>query len=133
MARHFTILVVDDDVRVREAIRTILCHDHHDVVTASNGVEALAEAMHEGPDLVLLDLTMPGMDGHEVIKLLRCCDVTFDVPIIALAERGDEDAELTFKEGADDLLTKPFAPAHLRARVKTWLLRGGHSNQRAAA
>jgi two-component system response regulator MprA len=118
------ILVADDDAEVRFLLETTLAADGYDILTASNGADAIRIATQEHPSLVVLDVTMPQADGYEVTRALRHHDDTRDIRIIMLTAHREEDiAARSFEQGADDYLTKPLSPALLRARVKTWLLR----------
>lgn len=118
------ILVADDDAEIRFLLETTLAADGYDILTASNGTEAIRIATQEHPRLVVLDVTMPQADGYEVTRALRQHEETKNIPIIMLtAHREEEIAAKSFEQGADDYLTKPLSPALLRARVKTWLLR----------
>jgi DNA-binding response OmpR family regulator len=94
------------------------------LVTAGDGEEALALALEERPDLVLLDLTMPRLDGLEVCRRLRSAPGLRDLPIIILSGSASE-ANMAdgFAEGATDYMAKPFSPAMVRTRVRSWLLR----------
>ena len=119
------ILVVDDEPKIVKLARDYLEKGNFRVVTASEGTTALAIARQEKPDLIVLDLNLPGMDGLEVCKAVRC---ESDVPIIMLTARVDETDRLIGLElGADDYITKPFSPRELVARVKVVLrrVRGG--------
>ncbi len=131
MADRYKILVADDDPDISDLIVSILSEDDHDVVTAFDGMEALSVAARENPDAVILDLNMPKCDGYEVIRVLRERADFRDTPIIVLTANANEGAAAKgFAGGADDFLVKPFAPSHLRARVKTWLLRRhAHENR----
>ena len=120
----YKILVADDDPDISDLISSLLAEDHHEVVIAFDGVEAIEVAKRESPDLVIVDLNMPRSDGYEVIRALRQFDATRETPIILLTANNDEGtAAKGFAGGADDFLVKPFTPSHLRARVSTWLLR----------
>jgi DNA-binding response OmpR family regulator len=116
-----TILVVDDEPSIAQIAGDYLRHGGFGVITASNGVEALALARAQRPDLVVLDLGLPRMDGLEVAKTLRR---EGDVPIIMLTARIEESDRLAGLElGADDYMTKPFSPRELVARVRSVLRR----------
>jgi two-component system response regulator MtrA len=120
-AQHARILVVDDEPTVRELIGLNLRNDGYDVVFASRGDEALAVARESHPDLVVLDVMMPGRDGLEVVRILRDEST---VPILLLSARGEEmDRVIGLEVGADDYLTKPFAMRELLARVRAMLRR----------
>ena len=116
-----TILVVDDEPSIAQIAGDYLRHGGFGVITASNGVDALALARAQRPDLVVLDLGLPRMDGLEVAKTLRR---EGDVPIIMLTARIEESDRLAGLElGADDYMTKPFSPRELVARVRSVLRR----------
>ena len=118
-----TILVVDDEARLVSLVEMYLAQSGFRVVSASNGREALSVAEDQEPDLIILDLMMPEMDGYEFMRLYR---VDHDTPIILLTARVDSDEKVAGLEaGADDYLTKPFRPRELMARVKAVLRRSG--------
>ena len=115
------ILVVDDDPQIVRFLKRGLTYKGYGVATASNGAEALAEARERQPDLVILDIMMPGIDGIEVSKRLRQAG---DVPILMLTARGTVVDKVTgLDSGADDYLIKPFAFDELLARIKALLRR----------
>jgi two-component system alkaline phosphatase synthesis response regulator PhoP len=115
------VLVVDDDVKTVELVRLYLNRDGYRVLTAYDGVEALRLAREGHPDLVVLDLMLPGIDGLEVCRILRG---ESDVPIIMLtAKTTDQDKLAGLNLGADDYVTKPFSPRELAARVRAVLRR----------
>jgi DNA-binding response OmpR family regulator len=119
-----TILVVDDEPRIVELARDYLEHAGFTVVTASDGPAALAAVRSRRPDLVVLDLGLPGLDGPDVTKQIRGGLETTELPIVMLTARDDElDKLLGLELGADDYLTKPFSPRELVARVKAVLRR----------
>jgi len=116
-----TILVVEDEPSIAQIAVDYLRHGGFGVITASNGVDALAQARAQRPDLIVLDLGLPRLDGLEVARTLRR---EGDVPIIMLTARIDEADRLAGLElGADDYLTKPFSPRELVARVRSVLRR----------
>ncbi len=126
-----TILVVDDDPTVREVVSRYLSRDGHDVMERSNGVDGLAAALDEHPDLVVLDLMMPGMDGLAVCRELRRHSA---VPVIMLTALGEEsDRVVGLEYGADDYVTKPFSPRELALRVAGVLRRSRHEHTPAPA
>ncbi len=115
------ILVVDDDPNTTRLVKLYLQRDGHTVTTAADGVEALNAAREKHPDLILLDIMMPKMDGIEVCRVLR---QESDIPIIMLTARTtDEDKLKGLDTGADDYVTKPFSPGELAARVRAVLRR----------
>ena len=118
-----TILVVDDEQRLVSLVGTYLTQSGFRVVSASNGLEALSVARSENPDLIILDIMMPEMDGYEFMRKYRA---ERDTPIILLTARVEDDEKVIGLElGADDYVTKPFRPRELMARVKAMLRRVG--------
>src|SRR5207302_9233779 len=116
-----TILVVDDEPRIVQLVRDYLEHGGFTVLTASDGQAALRTAGTGRPDLVVLDLSLPGLDGLDVARSLRR---EGEVPIIMLTARTEESDKLVGLElGADDYVTKPFSPKELVARVRAVLRR----------
>ena len=121
------ILVVEDDPDTTQLVRLYLARDGHEVLTASDGVKGLTIAREEAPDLVVLDLMLPGLDGMEICRELRGYS---NVPIIMVTARVEEDDRLAGLElGADDYITKPFSPRELAARVRAVLRRTSHEAQ----
>jgi DNA-binding response OmpR family regulator len=117
------ILVVDDESRMVRFIQTNLEMDGFRVISASNGLDALEKVRTELPDLVILDVMMPEMDGFETLEMIR---EHSDVPVIMLTVKSeDSDKHQAFTAGADDYLTKPFSPRELTDRVKAVLRRAG--------
>lgn len=115
------ILLVDDEPRIVQLVRDYLEHGGFGVLTATDGPAALRTASTQRPDLILLDLGLPGLDGLDVIRTLR---KTSEVPIIVLTARGEESDKVAGLElGADDYLSKPFSPKELVARVRSVLRR----------
>src|SRR5512142_503002 len=115
------ILVVDDEPRIVKLARDYLEAAGFRVISATDGPAALAIARRERPDLIVLDLLLPGMDGLDVCRALRR---ESDVPIIMLTARAEEaDRLIGLELGADDYITKPFSPRELVARVRTVLRR----------
>ena len=120
------ILVVDDENLLVKGIRFNLQNDGYDVVTGNNGLEAIKLAQTETPDLIILDVMMPEMDGLTACGKIRQFS---DVPIILLTAKADDmDKLMGFDQGADDYLTKPFNILELKARVKALLKRTGPKN-----
>ncbi len=115
------VLVVDDDVKTVELVKVYLSRDGYTVLTAYDGVEALRVARESDPDLIVLDLMLPDLNGLEVCRTLRH---ESDVPIIMLtAKTTDHDKLIGLDSGADDYVTKPFSPGELAARVRAVLRR----------
>lgn len=115
------VLVVDDDARTVELVKLYLNRDGYRVLTAYDGVEALRLAREGHPDLIVLDLMLPGIDGLEICRTLRG---ESDVPIIMLTARTTDNDKLAGLDlGADDYVTKPFSPRELAARVRAVLRR----------
>jgi DNA-binding response OmpR family regulator len=118
-----TILVVDDEKRLVSLIESYLKQEGFRVVTAYNGREALTVARRESPDLIVLDVMMPEMDGYEFMRKHRA---ERDTPVILLTARvDDEEKVIGLEVGADDYMTKPFRPRELVARVRAVLRRAG--------
>ncbi len=117
------ILVVDDEPKIAEICQDYLKAAGFDVITCGDGLQGLAAARREKPDLVVLDLMLPGMDGMDICRTLRR---EGDIPIIMLTARVEETDKLIGLElGADDYITKPFSPRELVARVRVVLRRAG--------
>ncbi|HEY8348902.1 MAG TPA: response regulator [Clostridia bacterium] len=118
------ILVIDDTELMVRLTTDILTKHGYEVVSANNGVDGIKMVASEKPDLVLLDVVMPGIDGFEVCKLLRKDESNNLIPIIMLTAQGNEEDKLAGLEiGADDYITKPFNPRELVSRVRNTLLR----------
>ncbi|MHB1044042.1 MAG: response regulator transcription factor [Eubacteriales bacterium] len=116
------ILAVDDDHKILKILRLSLQKEGYEVVTAASGEEALEKARQVRPDLVVLDLMMPGIDGYETYQKLKA--MREDLPVIILSAKSDEvDRIVGFRMGVDDYQTKPFSPAELALRVKAVLRR----------
>ena len=124
-----TILVVDDKANVRQLLSEYLTGQGFRVVTATNGREALYAARHETPDVILLDIMMPEMDGYEFLREYRR---ERSVPVIIITAREEEtDAVLGLELGADDYVIKPFRMRELVARVRAVLRRSEHADSNA--
>jgi len=116
------ILVVDDDEGSRDRLQTLLTKEDCEVVLATDGFEALAQASAYIPDLILLDVMMPGLDGYEVCRRLRADPVLAEVPVIMVTALDDRDSRLAGIEvGADDFISKPYDRIELRVRVRAIL------------
>ena len=123
------ILVVDDDHNVVDLVRLYLERDGHEVLIANDGVAGLETAREELPDLIVLDLMMPRMDGMEVCRTLRA---ESSVPVVMLTAMVEEDERLAGLDlGADDYVTKPFSPRELAARVRAVLRRTARDREDA--
>ena len=118
------ILVVDDEEDILELVRYNLAKEGYRVSCVTSGEQALKEAKEGAPDLILLDLMLPGLDGLDVCKRLKSDPVTSVIPIIMLTAKG-EDADIVtgLELGAEDYVTKPFSPRVLLARLKACLRR----------
>ncbi|MBX3148190.1 MAG: Flp pilus assembly complex ATPase component TadA [Gemmatimonadales bacterium] len=126
--RGAVVLLVDDEDQLRRVMRDLLERQGYTVLEARDGAEALAEIDRTNPDLMLLDLNLPGVDGYTVLSQVRSREATRNLPIVVLTAKGDEDNEVRVLElGADDFLTKPFRARALAARLQTALARSrGH-------
>jgi DNA-binding response OmpR family regulator len=116
------ILVIDDEPMVIRMATDALTARGFTVISASNGYEGLIAARGEKPDLILLDVVMPDLDGHEVLARLRKDDRTKDIPVIHLSAEGDFDKQLkAMQDGSADYITKPIQPFDLAKRVEAFL------------
>ncbi|HEX7735060.1 MAG TPA: response regulator transcription factor [Ktedonobacteraceae bacterium] len=120
-ARDMTILIVDDEPRIRDFVRMNLELEHYHVEEASNGLEALEKLRDALPDLIVLDVSMPEMDGFEALRHIREVST---VPVIMLTVRQSESDKIRGLDlGADDYLAKPFSPPELLSRIRALLRR----------
>lgn len=116
------IVLIEDDVEIRRLVASALSGSGHDVESASAAMAGLELAVKSRPDVVLLDLGLPDLDGSELLRMIRAIS---DVPVIVITARGaDEIVVKTLDAGADDYLVKPFSVAQLEARVRAVLRRG---------
>ncbi len=116
------VLVVDDEVYILHILDFSLGAEGFDVITAADGEQALARARSERPDLIVMDIMMPRLDGYETCRRLKSDPVTKEIPILLLSARGrEEDRKRGMEVGADDYMTKPFSPNKLIARVTEML------------
>ena len=126
-----TILIVDDEKRLVSLVQSYLAQEGYRAVTAYNGKDALVVAEKENPDLIILDIMMPEMNGYEFMREHRA---ERDTPIIMLtAKVEDEDKIIGLELGADDYVTKPFKPRELMARVRNVLRRAGKNEPKGQA
>lgn len=121
------ILIIDDDVDTLRLVGLMLQRQGYEISAASNGSQGLAMALDERPDLILLDVMMPDMDGYEVTRRLRKNPVTVAIPILMFTAKTQlDDKVIGFEVGADDYLTKPTHPTELQAHIKALLARTVH-------
>jgi len=124
------ILVVDDEDDILHFLELVLREKGYDVATASGGHEALTKAQLEQPNLILLDIMMPQMDGWEVLKLLRVDEETADIPVAMLSARTEaKDRVQGLQEGAIDYICKPFALQELLGKIETIFSQIGERGQ----
>jgi CheY-like chemotaxis protein len=118
------VLLVDDEDQLRRVMKDLLERQGYTVVEARDGAQALDEVDRHAPDIVILDLNLPGVDGYSVLSQLRSRPATRQLPVIVLTAKGDEDNEVRVLQlGADDFLTKPFRAKALAARLESTLAR----------
>lgn len=119
--RDMTILIVDDEVRIRDFVRMNLELEHYRVIEAGDGIQALDQLRENLPDLIVLDVMMPEMDGFEALRAIREVST---IPVIMLTVRqGEQDKIHGLDLGADDYLAKPFSPRELLSRIRALLRR----------
>jgi DNA-binding response OmpR family regulator len=122
------IVLIEDDVDIRRLVAEALAATGHDVESAAVALEGLQLAVRANPDLVIMDLGLPDLDGTELLRMIRAVS---QVPVIVITARGADDVVVrTLDSGADDYLVKPFSVAQLEARVRAILRRGSGSDQR---
>ena len=118
------VLLVEDEEQLRRVMKDLLQREGYRVAEARDGVQALDEVDRFAPDVIILDLNLPGLDGYGVLAQLRSRPATRDIPIMVLTAKGDEDNEVrVFELGADDFVTKPFRARALTARLEAMLVR----------
>ena len=123
--KHEKVVVIEDEPDIREVIEHNLSREGYRVYSSSDGEKGLQLVKKKVPDLVLLDLMLPGLDGLDVCRELKADPVTRSIPVIMVTAKGEEsDIVLGLGIGADDYVTKPFSPKELVARVKAVLRRG---------
>lgn len=126
------ILIVDDDLDTLRLVGLMLQRQGYQISAATNGQQGLDKAFEEEPDLILLDVMMPDMDGYEVTRRLRQNPSTASIPILMFTAKSQlDDKVIGFEVGANDYLTKPTHPSELQARVKTLLARTGEPKEKA--
>jgi pilus assembly protein CpaE len=124
------ILIIDDDVDTLRLVGLMLQRQGYEISAASNGTQGLSKALEEHPDMILLDVMMPDMDGYEVARRLRKNPVTVNVPILMFTAKTQLDDKVAgFEVGADDYLTKPTHPTELQAHVKALLARSAQKDK----
>ncbi len=113
------VLVVDDEVYILHILDFSLGAEGYEVITAANGEQALEKAISEKPDLIVLDVMMPKMDGYETCRKIKALPETKHIPVLLLTAKGrDIDRQRGFDAGADDYITKPFSPNKLIDRIQ---------------
>jgi len=127
------ILVVDDEIYIVHILDFSLGMEGYEVLTALDGEQAIEKAHAEKPDLIVLDIMMPKLDGYETCKALKGDPATREIPVILLSAKGrNVDQKIGFEVGADDYITKPFSPREVSARVTAVLRRAGPREAGAA-
>jgi len=117
------ILVVDDEVNITQILEFSIGAEGYEVVTASNGEEAIDKARREQPDLIILDVMMPKIDGYEACRILKSNPLTKSIPVVLLTAKGrDIDKRLGYEVGATDYIIKPFSPNKLIDRIHQLLV-----------
>jgi DNA-binding response OmpR family regulator len=116
------ILVVDDEIYIVHILDFSLGMEGYEVLTALDGEQALEKAHASHPDLIVLDIMMPKLDGYEICRMLKSGEDTRDIPVILLSAKGrNVDQKIGFEVGADDYITKPFSPRKLVERINAIL------------
>jgi len=112
------ILVVDDEVNITQILEFSIGAEGFEVITAQNGEEAIERARRERPDLIILDIMMPKIDGYEACRILKANPLTKNIPVLLLTAKGrDIDRRLGYEVGATDYIVKPFSPNKLIERI----------------
>jgi CheY-like chemotaxis protein len=120
--RSTKVLLVEDEDQLRRVMKDLLEREGYIVAEARDGVQALDEVDRHAPDIIVLDLNLPGLDGYAVLQQLRSRPATRSIPVMVLTAKGDEDNEVrVFELGADDFITKPFRARALSARLEAVL------------
>jgi len=116
------VLVVDDEVNITQILEFSIGSEGFDVITAQNGEEAIEKARREQPDLIILDVMMPKIDGYEACRILKANPLTKNIPVVLLTAKGrDIDKRLGMEVGATDYIVKPFSPNKLVERINQLL------------
>ena len=122
------ILVIEDDPGSLRLTQYILEHNDYEVIAASNGLEGLRKARSESPDLVIMDIMLPGIDGFEICYNLRAEPQTAQLPILMLSAKAREaDKDIALKVGADDYITKPVGASEILSKVENLLAKREHT------
>jgi len=117
------ILVVDDEVNITQILEFSIGAEGYEVITAANGEEAINKARREQPDLIILDVMMPKIDGYEACRILKANPLTKGIPVVLLTAKGrDIDKRLGYEVGATDYIIKPFSPNKLVDRIHQLLV-----------
>jgi two-component system alkaline phosphatase synthesis response regulator PhoP len=112
------ILVVDDEINITQILQFSIGAEGYEVITAQNGEEAIDKARREQPDLIILDIMMPRIDGYEACRILKANPLTKNIPVVLLTAKGrDIDKRLGLEVGAIDYIVKPFSPNKLIDRI----------------
>jgi two-component system, OmpR family, alkaline phosphatase synthesis response regulator PhoP len=131
MASDKKILIIEDEEDIRELVRYNLAREKFNVDEAESGEEGLVSAALNQPDLILLDLMLPGKDGMQVCRELKQCEATRGIPVVMMTAKGEESDIVSGLElGAEDYVVKPFSPKVLMARVKAVLRRNSSTSPR---
>jgi CheY-like chemotaxis protein len=121
-SRDTCVLLVEDEEQLRRVMKDLLEREGYTVAEARDGIQALDQVDRHAPDIIVLDLNLPGVDGYSVLQQLRSRSATRSIPIVVLTAKGDEDNEVrVFQMGADDFITKPFRARALSARLEAVL------------
>ena len=120
------ILVVDDEINITQILEFSIGSEGYQVITASNGEEAIDVAKREQPNLIILDIMMPKIDGYEACRIIKANPLTKNIPVILLTAKGrDIDKRLGYEVGATDYIIKPFSPTQLIERIQELLVNAG--------
>ena len=121
--RKGKVLVVDDEVNITQILEFSIGSEGYEVLSASNGEEAVEKARREQPDLIILDIMMPRIDGYETCRILKANPLTKNIPVVLLTAKGrDIDKRLGYEVGATDYIIKPFSPGKLIERIHELLV-----------